>query len=405
MHERFDVVVIGAGPAGSATAYRLAAAGGSVLLADRALFPRDKPCGGGLTRRALRELPVPIEPVVEDRVSRLELRLAYRDRTRFERASTEPLIAMTRRSRLDAFLAAHAAEAGADFRDGVRVSVLKVGERCVWLEVGGRRVEAAAFVAADGANGTARRALGLGEPRDHAVALEGTLPYGLVPRERYAGRAIVELGTVPGGYGWVVPKEDHINVGIGGWEREGPRLRERLARLCAAHGFPAELRDVRGHRLPMRMPGAPLARGRVLLVGDAAGLVDPLTGDGMYGAFLSARLAAEATLDLLAGRTRDLEPYGAALSRELDPLHATALRARLAFDGFPRIAFTIARTRISWRVAEAFLTGDLRQASGARGLARVPLALLAAAARVPGRREHQRPGRRAWASATQRVRS
>lgn len=178
MHERFDVVVIGAGPAGSATAYRVAAAGGSVLLADRAPFPRDKPCGGGLTRRALHELPVAIDSVVEDRVSRLELRLAYRDRTRFERASTGTLAAMTRRSRLDAFLAAQAAEAGANFRDGVRVSVLEVGDRRVWLDVGGRRVEAAALVAADGANGAARRALGLGEPRRHAVALEGTLPYG-----------------------------------------------------------------------------------------------------------------------------------------------------------------------------------------------------------------------------------
>lgn len=134
-----------------------------------------------------------------------------------------------------------------------------------------------------------------------------------------------------GGYGWVVPKEDHINVGVGGWEREGPRLRDRLACLCAAHRFPAELRDVRGHRLPMCMPSASLARGRALLVGDAAGLVDPLTGDGIYEAFLSP-LAAEATLELLAGRTRGLEPYGAALSRELDPLHSTARRARLALD-------------------------------------------------------------------------
>ena len=383
-HEHFDVAVIGAGPAGSAAAYRLAVAGASVLLVDRAPFPRDKPCGGGVTRRALRELPISIDAVVEDRVSLLELRLGYRDRTRFERASTEPLIAMVRRSRLDAFLAAHAAEAGAAFRDGVRASVLEVGEHCARLEVGGRRVEAAALLAADGANGTTRRALGLGEPREHAVALEGTLPYGPVSRERYAGRAVVELGTVPGGYAWVVPKEDHVNVGVGGWEGEGPRLREQLARLCAAHRFPAELRDVRGYRLPMRMPAAPVARGPALLVGDAAGLVDPLTGDGMYEAFLSARLAAEAVLELLAGATRGLEPYGAALSRELDSLHATARRTRLALSRFPRLTFAIARTRLSWPVAEAFLAGDLRRESDTHGLACVPLALIATIARAAG---------------------
>jgi flavin-dependent dehydrogenase len=71
--ERFDVAVVGAGPAGSTTAYRLARAGVRVALLERARFPRDKPCGGGLTERALRELPVSVDPVVEHDVGRLEL--------------------------------------------------------------------------------------------------------------------------------------------------------------------------------------------------------------------------------------------------------------------------------------------------------------------------------------------
>lgn len=199
-----------------------------------------------------------------------------------------------------------------------------------------------------------------------------------------ATRGARSSSSAPCGYGWIVPKEDHVGVGIGGWEREGPRLRELLARLCAAHRFPAELRDVRGHRLPMRMPDAPLARGRALLVGDAAGLVDPLTGDGMYEAFLSARLAAEAVLEFLAGSTCGLEPYDAALSRELDSLHATARRMRLALARFPWLTFAIARTWLSWPVAEAFLTGDFRGASDPHGRARVPIALLAAAVRAVG---------------------
>src|SRR2546429_453582 len=83
------------------------------------------------------------------------------------------------------------------------------------------------------------------------------------------------------------------------WEGEGPRLRDHLRRLCVAHGISAdELTDLRGYRLPMRRPDTGLARGRALLVGDAAGLVDPLSGDGMYEAFVSARLAADALLDL-----------------------------------------------------------------------------------------------------------
>ena len=117
--DRVDVLVVGAGPAGSATALRLARGGARVLLADRARFPRDKPCGGGITGRALRHAPCSIAPVVEDEVRTFELRLRYG--RSFERQSEDPLILMTQRRRLDAHLAAQAAAAGAEFADGTRV--------------------------------------------------------------------------------------------------------------------------------------------------------------------------------------------------------------------------------------------------------------------------------------------
>src|SRR5712691_8257131 len=104
--ERFDVLVVGAGPAGSAAAIRLARAGASVLLVDRARFPRDKPCGGGLTGRALRHAPCDVSPVVEHVVDRFVLRLGYR--RRFTRSSDTPLVLMTQRRRLDAYLAEQA---------------------------------------------------------------------------------------------------------------------------------------------------------------------------------------------------------------------------------------------------------------------------------------------------------
>src|SRR5581483_10938102 len=107
-----DAIVVGGGPAGSTAAYRLAAAGASVLLVDRAAFPRDKPCGGGVTGRAARLLPFSIEPVVEDTVDRLECGLRYR--SRFTRRARAPLAYMTQRRRLDHFLLEQAAAAGAD---------------------------------------------------------------------------------------------------------------------------------------------------------------------------------------------------------------------------------------------------------------------------------------------------
>src|SRR5712691_950816 len=110
----YDVAIVGGGPAGSIAAYRLACAGANVLVVDRATFPRDKPCGGGVTGRAARLLPFSIDPVVEDVVDRLECRLHYGPR--FERAAHAPLALMTQRKRLDHFLLEQAAAAGADVR-------------------------------------------------------------------------------------------------------------------------------------------------------------------------------------------------------------------------------------------------------------------------------------------------
>src|SRR2546421_7976138 len=112
----FDVAIAGAGPAGSTAAHRLASEGARVLLVDRATFPRDKPCGGGVTGRAARLLPFALDPVVEDVVEILDCRLHYR--RRFERKARAPLALMTQRHRLDHLLLQKAAEAGAAGRDG-----------------------------------------------------------------------------------------------------------------------------------------------------------------------------------------------------------------------------------------------------------------------------------------------
>jgi geranylgeranyl reductase family protein len=358
--KRFDAVVVGAGPAGSATAYRLASAGESVLLVDKARFPRDKPCGGGVTLRAARLLPFSIDPVVEEVVDRFELRLAYG--SAFNRTSEQPLCLMTQRRRLDEFLARKAGDVGADFRDGVSVS-FDGGE----VLVGGERIAARVIVGADGVNGMTARAFGLAGDHGHGVALEGNAPLDT----RYRGRLVLELGVVAGGYAWVFPKGDHVNVGVGGWESEGPRLREHLRRLCAVHDVDFDaLTDLRGYRLPYRRAASRFARENVLLVGDAAGLIDPLSGDGMYEAFASAKLAAQAVLD------GDLAGYESRVLAELGPLHGASWTAKYALDRFPRLTFAIARAPLAWGVISRIVRGDLKDPTAAHGLARAPLKAL-----------------------------
>jgi geranylgeranyl reductase family protein len=354
--EQYDVAVVGAGPAGSTTAYRLARAHARVLLIDKAKFPRDKPCGGGLTMRAVRQLPFSVDPVVEDRVTRVSCRMKY-GRT-MVRSSEHVLCLMTQRRRLDEFLVHQAVEAGATFRDGARVELESDRE----LRVDGARVHVDTIVGADGANGTTAKRFGLGGSIVNGVALEGNLPYERLPDGGWRGTLVLELGTVPGGYGWIFPKGDHVNVGVGGWGAEGPRLREHLRVLCERHGVKLdELTNLRGHRLPMRRPGVVFARGRALVVGDAAGLIDPVSGDGMYEAFVSSRVAAQHVLD---DRIAD---YATALHTELDALATAGWGAKKALDRFPRVVFTIMRLPFTWGVLGKLMLGDVTHPGEAKG--------------------------------------
>ncbi len=377
--ERYDAIVVGSGPAGSTAAFRLASAGASVLLLDKARFPRDKPCGGGVSGRAARVLPFSIDPVVEDRIEVLDCRLAYG--RRFERRARRQVVLMTQRRRLDEFLVRRAAAAGAEIRQGADVRHVRPDG----LTVDGVPFSTRVLIGADGCNGTSARALGLGGAVLHCVGIEANVPYGDLRRDRYRSRMVLEIAVLPGGYGWIFPKADHLNVGVFGWRSEGPRLRGHLTRLCAEHGIdPAAAKDARGYRLPMHGPHSRLARDSAVLVGDAAGLVDPFSGDGMYEAFLSAKLAAGAALDLLAGRADGLDSYEREIARRVTPLTAAGWGAKAAFDRFPRTTFALARLPITWWALEKLLAGELSHPGAARGLERAAMRAIYAVARRAG---------------------
>ncbi len=164
----FDVAVVGAGPSGSTAAYHLSRAGARVIILDRAEFPREKPCGGGVTARAFERAPVDITPVVEQVVTKV--RFSYKLGKFFdheyrtgELGDEEPqaLVYMTQRHRLDEFLLDHACEAGAEFRGGVIVRGVEMDRESVTIDLDGEKVEASVLIGADGANGIVARSVGL----------------------------------------------------------------------------------------------------------------------------------------------------------------------------------------------------------------------------------------------------
>jgi flavin-dependent dehydrogenase len=180
----------------------------------------------------------------------------------------------------------------------------------------------------------------------------------------------LELGSMPGGYGWSFPKSDHFNVGCGGWHAQGSKLRTHLAKLRNHYGLQATpMLNIRGHHLPTRDEGAPIVRGRVLLVGDAAGLVDPMSGEGIYSAFVSGHLAAARLLRFLDGADADLFPYEAAVERELmDDIRAAKL-LRDAYHYTPGPCYFMLRRSDRFKVMLCqLITGEHSYASYMRQL-------------------------------------
>jgi flavin-dependent dehydrogenase len=322
----------------------------------------------------MRHAPCSVEPIVEHVVDRFRVRLRYG--RSFTRTHQAPLVRMTQRRRLDLHLAESAAAAGADFRDGARVRGLEANGSGVRIAVGSDVVQVDTVVGADGANGIVAGLAEIDARIVHGVALEGNVPYGTIDPRLLLRTAVVELGVVPGGYGWAFPKGDHANLGVGGWESEGPRLRDHLAGLARTYGLDdGALTDVRGHRLPMRRPGGTPSRGRILLVGDAAGLVDPLSGDGIYEAFVSASLAASAIVE------GALDTYPDRLAAALDRHAAASWAAKRALERNAAACFWAARSPGVFGVVAGLLAGDVRHPSEARGIARPPLRALARLAR------------------------
>jgi geranylgeranyl reductase family protein len=362
----YDVIVAGAGPSGSMAARQLANHGARVLLLDKQKFPRDKPCGGGVTLRAASVQDADLSPVIERTIygARFSLRLG----DAFDRRFEQPLTYMTQRCNLDQHLAERAAEAGADLHDGEAVRTISFGAQgaapghhTVRITTDRDTYTAHILIGADGANGISGRALGLRPEYEEAVALEGNVMYrGDVPEE-WRDVVALDLGGLAGGYGWVFPKSDHLNVGVGAWKYASFTLKPKLAELSRRYGFdPASLENLRGHHLPVRRSGTPIARGPVALVGDAAGLVDPLSGEGIHMAFASGRLAAEHSLRLLSGDVRDMSGYQAAvdseLQRELDV--SRQLQELFNFAPPPYLAM-MRRSEKFWLFFCALIRGEL----------------------------------------------
>jgi geranylgeranyl reductase family protein len=294
----WDVVVVGAGPAGASAAYAAAVTGRRVLLLEKAELPRYKTCGGGIIGPSRGALPPGFELPLCDRVHAVTFSLGGRlTRTR---RSKQTLFGLVNRAEFDQGLVRAAEDAGARLRTGATVTRVEqhgpsVPDRRTVAVVlnDGEIVLARAVVGADGS--ASRIGVHVGVKLDQVdLGLEVEIPVPETVAEDWAGRVLIDWGPLPGSYGWVFPKGGTLTVGVISARGEGARtkryLEDFIARLGLA-GFEPHVSS--GHLTRCRADDSPLSRGRVLVCGDAAGLLEPWTREGISFALRSGRLAGE----------------------------------------------------------------------------------------------------------------
>lgn len=298
----YDAIVVGAGPAGATAAAELARAGRAVALVEKEALPRYKTCGGGLVGRALALLPAPARAAVqvECRTAELHFGATGGRGLSFAVRGEEPIVAMAMRSELDAALAADAVRAGVELLAPCTVRALAAGSGRIELETERGSLRAPFVVAADGANSAVARAAGREERPRALPAVEWELRVDPEAQERFGRAARFDFGGALRGYAWVFPKREHLSVGalLAHHRRGDAPLPGLLAQYLNGLGL-GRARSVERHgwTIPVEPRPGGLARGRVLLTGDAAGLADPLTAEGISHALVSGRLAARALLE------------------------------------------------------------------------------------------------------------
>jgi geranylgeranyl reductase family protein len=331
MGTAYDVVIAGAGPAGAAAAYFLGQAGQRVLVLERQRLPRYKACGGMFSANVAAQFPFSFAPVIEREVESFTY-------TYGQLATTAPRpgrpMYCAMRDRLDYHILS---QAKAQVDEGVAVASVEERDDDVLVRTGSDAAITARYViGADGANSAVARGLGWRRGASLGAAIEAEVDASEAQLGPYARSAHFLFGEVPWGYGWIFPKADHLSVGIGSFRPSGMALRPVLERVMQRCGISLRDASIRGHALPFTDRLWPIAGRRVLLAGDAAGLVDPLSGEGIRLAIKSARYAAAAIL------SEDLGRYVRLVDSHIRRPHAYARLLCHLFYGAPGLCYGLA---------------------------------------------------------------
>jgi geranylgeranyl reductase family protein len=363
--EAWDVAVAGGGPAGLAAALAASAAGARTVVLERAEYPRYKTCGGGLIGASLAVARRYIQIPARDSVH--EVTTTLNGRREFTRRYAEPLLVMVSREEFDDALRTAAAGAGAVLRQRAMVrSIAEDGGQVSVRLADGEALRAQVLIGADGSSGVSARYAGA-RFRQVDLGLELEIPVPPPVAAAWQGRVLLDWGPIPGSYAWVFPKGDRLTVGVIAARGQGEQTRQYLrdfTRRLGLDGYPPEHDS--GHLTRCRTDDSPLRRGRVLLAGDAAGLLEPWTREGISFALRSGTLAgaaAAAAARDAAGPGPALDAYPAGVARDLIPEMDAGRRLLAGFTRHPGAFHTGLASRKGSQAFARFCRSELTWAA------------------------------------------
>jgi geranylgeranyl reductase family protein len=372
MDTEYDLIVVGAGPAGSSCARAASELGLAVLVLESSSFPRSKPCAAGLSQRSLDRLGPRISDIVHQTCSVVEVRLGLGTRLVWE--AEAGLVATTTRRELDSVLAQAAVDAGARVEFGCSAESVAEDGAGVTLTAGSRKWRGAHLVAADGARGGGWLGRRPGAHRLSGAAYVRAFPAGSELLDAYASRVTFDLTAQRRGYGWVFPKRDHLNVGVYSQRPLGKDLIRDLDSFIERAGLEGWRREGPfAHAVPSCPRRPRLAAGRTMFVGDAAGLADPITGEGICHAIASGRAAARAIAGARGAPDQARTIYRELISTEVGPQIGALRRAgNLVYTIGPGTVARAARVRIVQQLLKRYRSAAHPEAATLRVVTDTP---------------------------------
>lgn len=332
-----DAIVVGSGPAGSTAAWQLARAGADVAVLEKAALPRYKTCGGGIIGRALQALPLDVRHVVEQDCHAAQLNL-FPAGLSFTTHRPTPIVSMTMRDQFDFALLSAAQTAGATVHQCCTVEDISHYGDGVTVVTNAGTMKAKFVIAADGALSTVARKMGMADGRVLIPALEYEAILPPDQLDKFHGVARFDFGVLSHGYAWAFPKNKHLSVGVLSTLQRGRDLKHTMVRYLERLGCGSATQVQRhGFVIPIRPRTGPFVEKRVLLVGDAAGFADPVTGEGISFAIRSGLMAAHSLIDGRFEEEAVRHIYTRSLAERILPeLQRGRQLAKLLYD-FPRL--------------------------------------------------------------------